>query len=149
MRLGLHAPQHVGGVLLVLLSVACSSTPEPSEPKTSWSAVAEPDTVVIETRDAEGETHDTTIWIVEVEGSVFIRTGDTRWYRRLSETWTARLRAAGSVHPVRARLVEDPELRAAVQERYREKYGFTDRLVGWVTFGEPRIMELRPREATR
>ena len=47
---------------------------------------------------------------------------------------------------MRAERVTAAERIAAVQEAFRAKYGFMDRLSGLVRFGGPRIFELVPRD---
>ena len=85
--------------------------------------------VRIETRrDEDAPAHRTTIWVVTVDGTVFVRSvrgGRGRWYREVSANPAAALHVGGDRIPVRAVPVTDDATIAAVSEAYREKYGRT------------------------
>jgi hypothetical protein len=85
--------------------------------------------VRIETsRDEDAPTHRTTIWVVTVDGTVFVRSvrgGKGRWYREVSANPAAALHVGDERIPVRAVPVTDDAAIAAVSEAYREKYGRT------------------------
>jgi hypothetical protein len=85
--------------------------------------------VRIETsRDEDAPTHRTTIWVVTVDGTVFVRSvrgGKGRWYREASANPAAALHVGDERIPVRAVPVTDDATIAAVSEAYREKYGRT------------------------
>jgi hypothetical protein len=85
--------------------------------------------VRIETRrDEDAPAHRTTIWVVTVDGAVFVRSvrgGEGRWYREASSNPAAALHVGGDRIPVRAVPVTDEAKIGAVSEAYREKYGRT------------------------
>jgi hypothetical protein len=85
--------------------------------------------VRIETRrDEDAPAHRTTIWVVTVDGAVFVRSvrgGEGRWYREVSSNPAAALHVGGDRIPVRAVPVTDDATIEAVSEAYREKYGRT------------------------
>jgi hypothetical protein len=85
--------------------------------------------VRIETRrDEDAPAHRTTIWVVTVDGAVFVRSvrgGEGRWYREVSSNPAAALHVGGDRIPVRAVPVTDEAKIGAVNEAYREKYGRT------------------------
>ena len=85
--------------------------------------------VRIETsRDKDAPAHRTTIWVVTVDGTVFVRSlrgGKGRWYREVSANPAAALHVGDERIPVRAVPVTDDATIAAVSEAYREKYGRT------------------------
>ena len=85
--------------------------------------------VRIETRrDEDAPAHGTTIWVVTVDGSVFVRSvrgGRGRWYREVSANPAAALHVGDDRIRVRAVPVTDDATIAAVSEAYREKYGRT------------------------
>jgi hypothetical protein len=85
--------------------------------------------VRIETsRDEDAPTHRTTIWVVTVDGTVFVRSvrgGKGRWYREASANPAAALHVGDERIPVRAVPVTDDATIEAVSEAYREKYGRT------------------------
>jgi hypothetical protein len=85
--------------------------------------------VRIETRrDEDAPAHRTTIWVVTVDGAVFVRSvrgGEGRWYREVSSNPAAALHVGGDRIPVRAVPATDEAKIGAVSEAYREKYGRT------------------------
>ena len=85
--------------------------------------------VRIETsRDEDAPAHRTTIWVVTVDGTVFVRSvrgGKGRWYREVSANPAATLHVGDDRIPVRAVPVTDDATIAAVSEAYRGKYGRT------------------------
>jgi hypothetical protein len=85
--------------------------------------------VRIETsRDEDAPAHHTTIWVVTVDGSVFVRSlrgGKGRWYREVSANPASALHVGDERIPVRAVPVTDDAPIAAVSKAYREKYGRT------------------------
>ena len=85
--------------------------------------------VRIETRrDEDAPAHRTTIWVVTVDGDVFVRSvrGENgRWYREVSANPSAALHAGDRRIPVRAVPVTDEPTVGAVSEAYRSKYGRT------------------------
>jgi hypothetical protein len=85
--------------------------------------------VQIETRrDEDAPAHRTTIWVVTVDGDVFVRSvrGDRgRWYREVSANPSAALHVGDRRIPVRAVPVTDEPMVGAVSEAYRSKYGRT------------------------
>jgi hypothetical protein len=72
--------------------------------------------------------HRTTIWVVTVDGTVFVRSvrgREGRWYREVSENPAAALHVGHDRIAVRAVPVTDEAKIGAVSEAYREKYGRT------------------------
>jgi hypothetical protein len=96
--------------------------------------------VVLETRDAAGETHATRLWVVDHDGHAWLRTGEG------SAPWLARLRAnpevavtRGGVRGLhRAVVVDDPATQERINALELEKYGWREqalRLFGMETVG--------------
>lgn len=109
--------------------------------------LAASDVVEILTADADGATRTTRIWIVRVDDHAYIRTGNTHWEKNLEREPVATLRAGGVEYPVRVEFVGDEGLLARVEQAYREKYGFMDRLSAIMRPGKDRIMRLDPGPA--
>jgi hypothetical protein len=112
-----------------------------------WNGVADVGQVQVLTRDADGAERDTTVWLAVVDGQGYIRTGSTTWGDNLVRNPDLVLRIDGNEYPLRAEFVEDETLREAVGATFREKYGWTDALVGAFRGSHPRIMRLLPRQA--
>jgi hypothetical protein len=91
--------------------------------------LGETEEIRIETRrDEISPAHRTTIWVVTVDGSVFVRSvrGEKgRWYRKVSANPSAALHADDRRIPVRAVPVTDEQTIEAVSEAYRSEYGRT------------------------
>ena len=86
----------------------------------------ENDEVYVETRsDADSPEHRTIVWVVVVEGEVFVRSvrgQKGRWYRELSGNPEGALRVGERRVPVHAVPADDTTVEA-VSEAYRSKYG--------------------------
>lgn len=82
--------------------------------------------VRIETRrDADSPVHRTIVWVVVVEGGVYVRSvrgQKGRWYREISSNPEGALHAGGRRIPVRAAPATDEATVDAVSEAYRRKY---------------------------
>jgi hypothetical protein len=79
-------------------------------------------------RADDGEWRWLPIWVVCVDGQVYVRTWYRRssgWFGQVTKTGEARIRVPGlEVDVVVADLGDDdPQLRAAVDDAYRAKYG--------------------------
>lgn len=127
-----------GGATLALASMEPVSAVD-------WSQYADVETVVVVTTDADGAQRETTIWLAVVEGSAFIRTGGTRWGDNVEREPAIALRIEATEIPVRAEFVEDDGLRGTVVAAFREKYGFTDRVMDLFRGARPRIMRVERR----
>lgn len=84
------------------------------------------DEVYIETRrDADSPEHRTIIWVVVIEGEVFVRSvrgQKGRWYREISSNPEGALHVGDRRIPVRAVPATDGPTVDAVSEAYRKKY---------------------------
>jgi hypothetical protein len=129
---------------LVLGLVAAAGPASPATP--DWGALRDLDTVVVVTSDEDGSARETTVWLAVVDGSGYVRTGGTRWGDNAVRSRELVLRAAEASYPVRIEFVEDEALRQRVADAFREKYGWTDRMLSWMRGAHPRIMHLLPKE---
>ena len=90
------------------------------------SLLDETEEVYIETRsDADSPEHRTIIWVVVVEGGVFVRSvrgPKGRWYREISSNPEGALHVAKERIPVRATPATDDSTVDAVSEAIRNKY---------------------------
>ena len=85
--------------------------------------------VRIETRrDAGSPEHRTIIWVVVVEGEVFVRSvrgPKGRWYREISSNPEGALHVGDERIPVRATPADDDTTVNAISDAIRSKYGKT------------------------
>lgn len=138
--------RNLAGLLVVApLAVACASTPPPTaEGAPDWAAVGDEKVPRLVTRDADGNERITKLWILVVDGRAYLRTSNSRWNANLEREPRAELWIGERAYPVGVTRVEDPELRARIAAGFREKYGFTDRLISPFRASEPNIWRLEP-----
>jgi hypothetical protein len=85
--------------------------------------------VLVTTRDAEGREYETSLWIVEHQGSPYLRAGDK------DSAWCQRLMARPIVKMVRNdilghyRAVPDPTSTLVIEQLMARDYGWADRLI--------------------
>ena len=112
----------VGALLAVLLAVYL------------WSVAASPsDEVVVHvTQGADGEEHETALWVIEAAGSLWLRSGSptSGWLARLRGSPDIELERAGERRSYRAVPVETSEALARVNAKMAEKYGASETLDG-------------------
>jgi hypothetical protein len=115
-----------------------------------WSALAADDTVVVVTSDEDGAPRDTTIWLIALDGSAYVRTGNTRWGDNLLRKPELVLKTeSGAEYPLRVEFVseDDRVLRSKVEEAFRNKYGFSDWFISFFRGSSPKIMRLQEQAA--
>ncbi len=92
--------------------------------------------LVLETLDAEGQPHQTRIWVVDDAGAVWVRGGaDSGWVQRLQANPEVSAERADKQAPFRAVPDSDPAALDRVNALMQEKYGFADRFIA-VTLGD-------------
>ena len=90
--------------------------------------------VVLESQDDQGEVQSTRLWVVDHDGSMWLRAGDDQsgWYQRLMNS----VQAGRAVYVTREGdrfspdVVSDPSQAVAVNALMAEKYGFSDDAIG-------------------
>lgn len=96
-------------------------------------AVDEGEVVTLTTHDAGGAAHETQLWVVEVDGRLYLRSAspDTDWLRRLRERPEVVLHRGDPETETAYRAVPldgvEDEMHAAVDRAMAEKYGAADR----------------------
>jgi hypothetical protein len=132
----------IGLALALALGVASATGA-----RESWAPFAEADVVHIVTLDEDGAERDTKVWLVVVEGSAFVRTNDSRWLANIRRGSPVSLRLDGAERAVTAEEVSDPALCAAVEEAYKKKYGFVQRVMSAFRVREPTVLRLASKAA--
>jgi hypothetical protein len=113
-----------------------------------WKALGAEETVVVVTVDEDGAPRDTTVWIVEVDGADYVRTGSTHWGDNLVRKPELTLKTdAGGEYPLHVAFVseEDRVLRSKIEDAFRDKYGFSDWMISFFRGSTPKIMRLESR----
>jgi hypothetical protein len=124
--------------LLLLLALGAPARAEPD-----WSPFAEADVVRIVTQDEDGAERDTPVWFVVVEGAGFVRTNDSRWLANIRRGGPVALRLDESERTVTSEEVSDAAVTGAVEEAFKEKYGWFQRLMSTFRMREPTVLRLR------
>ena len=92
--------------------------------------------LVLETLDAEGQPHETRIWVVDDAGALWVRGGlDAGWVGRLQANPEVRAERSGQQALFLAVPDPQPAARDRVNALMNEKYGFADRFIA-VTLGD-------------
>jgi hypothetical protein len=101
-------------------------------PAIGWVDVGEVATLAI--TDAQARVFEKKLWIVDLEGAVYVRSGaaDDHWLERLEGRPQARLDRNGGSVSVRGTAVADPAVWDAVNRAMSRKYGRFDRVLRWL-----------------
>ena len=93
----------------------------------------------------DGTPRTTKVWIVVVDDDAYIRTGATTWGDNVERDPDVRILTDSGEFDLRAQFVTDPAERAKVTQAFRDKYGWSDRLLSPFRGDSPRIMRLVER----
>jgi len=104
------------------------------------------DVVVVRTHDEAGKPYDSKVWVVDVDGTPWVRVG------RAGRAWGERLRAdphvelvRGGVTTPRLAVVDDtPAGHARIDAAFRQKYGRVDWWYGVLVRKDPYPVRLDP-----
>jgi len=101
------------------------------------------------TVDEQGRDHASTLWVVELDGTLLLRSGDPEsgWLGRLKDHPFVKLERNGQAGAYRAEAVSSAAERRAVNQAMARKYGLADRLVRrWVDVAGSVPVRLTPLE---
>jgi len=110
-----------------------------------WQRFQEQDVIQILTTDEDGDPRETSVWVVTLDGNGYVRTNDSRWLANIRRGSEVVLRLDSEEFPVAARETDDPEITARVEESFKEKYGFLQRVMSVFRTTEPTVLELTAR----
>ncbi len=84
--------------------------------------------VVLETRDAAGVVHETRLWVVDHEGSAWLRTGEAQapWLARLRANPEVAVTRGGERREYRAVPRDDSATREAINALVLQRYGWRE-----------------------
>ena len=90
--------------------------------------------VTLRTTDESGAVHETRLWIVEHDGSVWLRAGQpaSRWLLELRERPDVEVVRAGETVRYHATPVQTAEAREAINRRMAEGYGAAERIIQYL-----------------
>lgn len=129
-------------VARALLLCAVLVVASPPARALDWASYAETSVVEILTRDAGGEGRETSVWIVVVDGTGWVRTNDSRWLANIRRGSPVSLRVEGREDAVRVREVDDPAVTERVEQAFLAKYGTIQRIMSAVRTSEPTVLRL-------
>ncbi|HKA15208.1 MAG TPA: DUF2255 family protein [Myxococcota bacterium] len=130
------------GILLVFVGPARAA-------ELDWQRFQDTGVIEILTQDEDGDPRDTSVWIVAVGGHGYVRTNDSRWLANIRRGSPISLRLGSDEFAVSAREVDDAAIRARVEEGFKQKYGFTQRVMSAFRLREPTVLELTSRGGSR
>jgi hypothetical protein len=110
-----------------------------------WRAVTAPDVVRIVTIDPDGDVRETKVWIAFADGSGWLRTSNSRWLENLRRDPNAKLISGDQELELRADEIEDPAARERVDAAMRAKYGWSDRMLGFLRMRGSQLLRLSAR----
>jgi hypothetical protein len=111
-----------------------------------WTPASQDSVVEILTSDADGELRETPVWIVVLDGAAYVRTNDSKWLANIRRGSAVRLRVRDVESVVEALEAKDPVLAERVEEAFKTKYGFTQRVMSLFRISEPTVLKLTPLE---
>lgn len=99
------------------------------------------ETVTLETSDASGGIVETRLWVVEYDGSSWLRAGvpTSSWLVRIEANDSIAVTRAGEKHRYRAVPVHDPATRDAVHDANHRKYGWAEQVVSLIRDGSKSV----------
>lgn len=131
---------------VLALSIALLVTSHALADVPDWGDVSGVETITVVTETEEGEAHETTIWLVMVDGKGYIRTTNrSGWGKNIRRNPAIAVQVEGTEHPVSVTFVEGGDVYDRITARFREKYGFGDAFIGILRGSNPPIMQLDSR----
>lgn len=108
-----------------------------------WYASERGEVVVLYAHDAEGKTVATRLWVVDHDGSQWLRTGGdgSGWYDRLRANETIELERGDRRADYVAR--PEPDRSDVVNQLMAAKYGWGDAFIGWMVGGRAGSIPIR------
>lgn len=115
----------------------------------TWWAGEQTEVAVLRTTDAAGALHHTRLWVVDVDGTPWVRVGrpGRAWFRRLLAQPEVELVRNGVAVPCRAVPIPSPDPATAerVDQAFADKYGWADRWYGLLLRSGHVMVRLDPR----
>ncbi len=91
----------------------------PSNSEPNWQMLTKEEVPSIVTTDANGDKRITQLWIISMDNTAYLRTGNTKWFANLERVPELELRIGGVMYPCRTSVVSDD---AKVQEAHETFY---------------------------
>jgi 6-phosphofructokinase len=134
------------GLALLAAAALCVGASGARAAEIDWTPFAEEDVVEILTVDPDGEARETKVWVVVVGEAAYVRTNDSRWLANIRRDPLVRVRVRERELPLRADEGVDRETRERVEEAFKTKYGFMQRVMSALRLRDPTVLRLDPRD---
>ena len=129
---------------VVLLTLALADLARAAE--LDWQKFQDTDVIEVLTHDEDGALRETSVWVVAFDGHGYVRTNDSRWLANIRRGSSVALRVDAAEYAVAAREPEkDAALDAHVEEQFKQKYGFMQRVMSTFRMREPTLLEFTAR----
>ena len=128
---------------VVLLALALAGSARAAE--LDWQRFQDTDVIEVLTHDEDGAQRETSVWIVAFDGHGYVRTNDSRWLANIRRGSSVALRLGEQEFAVAAREPNDPAITARVEEQFKQKYGFMQRVMSTFRMREPTLLEFTAR----
>lgn len=126
------------------LVLGCASPPMTGSGEAmDWRTAAEPWSIQLVTRDADGASRTTRMRVVALDGSGFVRTGESGWGQNLERDPSCQLHLKGKDHRLRAEAVTSAADKQRIDAAFLAKYGWQERLFQALWVGEVRFFRLQ------
>lgn len=101
--------------------------------------------VVLRAQDDAGATQTTRLWVVDVDGAAYVRTGNPNnpWLLRVRAHPDVEVTRGGKTASYRAVPVEDPAIRDRVNAAVLQKYGWLESVLLWTFLVPERATPVR------
>jgi hypothetical protein len=117
-------------VTVAVLVASCARATSPAQDQLDWTTITERQMILVTTTDPEGEPRTTRLWIVVHDGSGYLRSANTRWFRDVEREPNFLLIVDDVSYPVRAtRVAHGTDEHGRVMAAFAEKYGLLGRTV--------------------
>jgi hypothetical protein len=110
-----------------------------------WESVADVGVIEVVTVDPDGDTRETPVWFVMIEGAPYLRTSESRWLENLRRDPNLVLRIEDRDYEARVEEVSGEEMVEAVDRASREKYGWQEAVIHVFRMSTPAILRIHPR----
>jgi hypothetical protein len=137
----------VRSALQALVFVCVASALSLSARAFDWTPLREDTVVEILTSDADGSLRETPVWIVVLDSAAYVRTNDSKWLANIRRGTAVRLRMRDVESPMHVVEMNDAAVAARVEEAFKAKYGFTQRVMSLFRMSEPTVLRLTPFES--
>jgi len=140
-----RSARHLAGRAGLLAAALVAGAGGARAEEIDWTPFAEESVVEILTLDPDGEPRETSVWVVVVGDAAYVRTNDSRWLANLRRDPALRIRVREREVPLHAEETADRETIGRVEEAFKAKYGFMQRMMSALRMREPTVLRLEPR----